>query len=240
MEICEGTVFFVDMRNFTLLCSRMAGNPDEDRVVSSGKTQYEERLTFLVSEMTELYSTWREIIREHVDAGHIDRYLFQVLGDGVMIAVDGPRHAQVAFLAAQDMAVKVHHRLQNYSNPRIEALGIRRRGDWLDFGIGICSGQFAYVKVPDGRDEDEDHYTILGTAANYASRVEEANKDHFDTRITIAQPTVDLLCVDAQIDPSDHRAVEDHFGLRYLWKHRLQGVKAIGLYIQPIANLGRS
>ena len=26
MEICEGTVFFVDMRNFTLLCSRMAGN----------------------------------------------------------------------------------------------------------------------------------------------------------------------------------------------------------------------
>ncbi len=236
MEICEGTVFFVDMRNFTLLCSRMVGNPDEDRVGPSGQTQYEERLSFLVSEMTELYATWRTIIRVHVDAGHIDRYLFQVLGDGVMIAVDGPRHAQVAFSAAQDMAAKVHQRLREFSNPRIESLGIRRRADWLDFGIGICSGQFAYVKVPDGGQEDGDRYTILGTAANYASRVEEANKDHFDTRITIAQPTVDLLCADVGLDPTAYRAIEDHFGLRYLWKHRMQGVKAIGLYIYPVTN----
>ena len=160
----------------------------------------------------------------------------QVLGDGVMIAVDGPRHAQVAFRAAKDMAARVHDRLRHFSNPRIETLGIRRRADWLDFGIGICSGQFAYVKVPDGRDENDQRYTILGTAANYASRVEEANKDHFDTRITIAQPTVDLLCADAGLNPSAYREIEDHFGLRYLWKHRLQGVKAIGLYIYPIAS----
>ena len=233
-----GTVFFVDMRNFTLLTSKMIKNPREDQLVDNGMTQYDARLSFLVSEMSDFYRSWRSILRRHTDSGEIRRYLFQSTGDGVMIALEGDEHAEVAMDASLEMATGMRERLANVINPRIEYLGIRRRSDWLDFGVGICSGHFTYVEL--SRDELNPDlptpHTILGTAPNYAARVEHANKDHENTRITIAQPTITALCEKRGINPSDHRLVEDTFGIRYVWKHTFAGMSGIGLYIRPFSD----
>lgn len=235
-SIVSGTVYFVDMRNFTFLCSRMIENPKETERLEDGRTRYQARLDFLVEEMSWLYKSWRDILSHEVEAHRIRRYLFQVLGDGVMIAVDGPEHARAALDSATKIGRSLLERLSTHTNPALEELGVVRRSERLDFGIGMCSGEFVYLDVPSMLDPDTAQVapTILGTAANYASRVEKSNKDHYGTRITIAQPTIDCLCEAHGIDPSDYRAVEDALGLRYVWKHRFPGVREIGLYFLPL------
>lgn len=230
-----GTVFFVDMRNFTLLTSKMSNNPREDEIVGGGQTQYEARLAFLINEMSTLYQSWRSVLEQHAERGEIDRYLTQFAGDGVMVALEGRAHAEVAMEAAVDMGMRMRDHLDGNVNPRIEALGVRRRSDWMSFGIGICSGSFAYVDLgPDLPGSGEGSVsTIIGTAANHASRVEAANKEHVGAQITIAEPTIRVLCANAGVDYHDHRSVEDRFGVRYLWKHRFKGIDSIGLYVKP-------
>ena len=235
-KLVTGSVYFVDLRNFTLLCSRMPDNPQEDQISADGQSQYAARLNFLVEEMTGLYRNWSDLMERYVSQRRIRRYLFQVLGDGVMIALEGPEHAQVALESATEVGQTLVRQLEDRTNPRLKELGVARRADLLDFGIGLCSGEFAYVEVPIRLHKNAVSVepTILGTAANYASRIEKSNKDHVDTHITIAQPTIDALCGSLGINPKDHRAVEDALGLRFAWRHRFSGVKEIGLYFKVL------
>lgn len=49
-KLVSGSIYFVDLRNFTLLCSRMADNPQEDLVTTDGQSQYPARLNFLLKD----------------------------------------------------------------------------------------------------------------------------------------------------------------------------------------------
>lgn len=231
-------MFFLDLRNFTLLCSRMVTNPREANILDSGLTQYEARLSYLIELTSNLYKEWHACLQAKIEESQIDRYIFQVLGDGAMVAFEGEEHAQAAVSAAVEIGESMSEKITTVINPMLKELGINRYDDLLDFGIGMYSGDFTYVDVPHGRKgvtTDQNIQTILGTAPNYAARIETSNKDHFGTRITIAQTTIDLLCEPLGIDPLDHRIVEDRLGLQYAWKHKFDSVPEIGLYFRPLS-----
>jgi len=243
-EVIEGTVFFIDMRNFTLLSSEMAENPRESRILDTGQTQYQGRLEFLITTMTRFYKDWVATLESYVQQGVITEVIFQSTGDGVMVGLAGPKHYQVAFEASIAIAKNIRVKLDNEVNLKLKELGINRWSDLLDFGMGICSGSFTFVSVPKminpsqnkaGVNREEDvSYTILGTAPNYAARVESATKDHTDSTILIAEPTIELLCASRKIDINNKRLIEDKLGVVYLSNHKFKGVKAIGLYMLQI------
>ncbi len=246
-ESIEGTVFFVDMRNFTFLCSKMADNPAEDKIITGSTTQYEARFKFMIAQMEHFYSQWLKILQKYIEKENITQVIFQSTGDGVMIALEGKLHYLAAFEASIEIAKYMRVRLDKTINPKLSNLGILRWNDKLDFGIGICSGIFKYVEVPqivgslklrknkDIMDKKIKNYiTILGTAPNYASRVEQATKDHANSYILIAESTIDLLREHYAISASDTRKIEDTLGVKYLWKHRLKGIRELGLYIYYI------
>ncbi|HEA66810.1 MAG TPA: hypothetical protein ENI07_08325 [Desulfobacterales bacterium] len=239
-----GTVFFIDMRNFTLLCSKMSGNIAEDRVIENGRTQYDMRLDFLIDSMSRFYDEWLGILKGNMERENISNAIFQSTGDGIMIAVEGKLHYLTAFEASIEMARQIRKKLDQEINPKLKELGINRLEDRLDFGVGMCSGQFKYVEVPytlsgayilskesPGTKHRETYMTILGTAPNYAARIEKANKDHCESYIMIAEPTVRLLCDHYDIPFNDTHQIKDRLQLQYLWKHRFRGISEIGLYI---------
>lgn len=237
----DGTVFFIDMRNFTFLCSKMADNPAEDKIVEGHSTQYETRLDLMIEVMGGFYNEWSNLLRKYIDKGEIENAIFQSTGDGIMVAVDGPRHFITALTASTEIAKGIEKRLSIEINPKLSKLGIHRWDDLLGFGIGICSGTFRYVEVPrmvrghevtlDDSGLDSHDITILGTAPNFAARVQHATKDHCRTHIIIAEPTVELLCKNKKIEMNDVRKIEDTFGIKYLWKHPFKGIKELGLYM---------
>ena len=174
----------------------------------------------------------------------VTEVVFQSTGDGVMVGLAGPKHAEVAFEASIAIAKNIRAKLDSEVNVRLKELGINRWSDLLDFGMGVCSGTFTFVSVPkmiqplEGghqiRDDDDVSYTILGTAPNYAARVEGATKDHTDSTILIAEPTIELLCAKRNLDLENKRLVEDKLGVTYLSNHKFKGVKALGLYMLQI------
>ena len=242
IDVIQGTVFFIDMRNFTLLSSYMAENPRESRIIESGQTQYQGRLEFLIQTMTHFYQDWVATLQVYIAQGVVKEVVFQSTGDGVMVGLVGDKHYQVAFESSIAIAKKIRKELDLRINPRLKELGINRWSDLLDFGVGICSGSFTFVAVPkmidprhsDFTKESDVSYTILGTAPNYAARVESATKDHSDSTILIAEPTIELLCKSQNVNLDDKRAIEDHFGVTYLSKHKFKGVKALGLYMVQV------
>ena len=173
-QVIEGTVFFIDMRNFTLLTSEMAENPRESRILDNGQTQYQARLEFLITTMTRFYRDWVATLDTYVQQGAVTEVVFQSTGDGVMVGLAGPKHAEVAFEASIAIAKNIRAKLDSEVNLRLKELGINRWSDLLDFGMGVCSGTFTFVSVPkmiqpseDGqhaRDDEDVSYTILGTA----------------------------------------------------------------------------
>jgi len=242
-----GTVFFIDMRNFTLLCSKMSGYSAEDSVIEKGMTQYDMRLEFLINVMAQFYDEWLGILNENMERGKISNAIFQSTGDGIMIAVEGKLHYLTAFEASIAMAHQIRKKLDQEINPKLKKLGINRLEDRMDFGIGMCSGQFKYVEVPytlngayiNSNDSPDikskgTYMTILGTAPNYAARIEQANKDHCDSYIMIAESTVYLLCEHYGIPFDDPVQIQNKLKLQYLWKHRFRGISEIGLYIRLV------
>lgn len=229
----EGTVFFIDMRNFTLLTSAL-NTRDDDRATDGNRSMHQRRIAYLVDTMSGFFSDWDAVMQRQVRHRRIDTYLFQATGDGVMVALEGGMHAEVACTTAAEIALRMRRTLDETVNPRLRQLGIKRSEDLLDFGIGICSGSYTYIHMntDSGTPAAPSTHTILGSAPNYAARVESSNKDHVGTTVMIGEPTVRLLCENAGIDHQDHRLVEDSFGLRYLWAHKFRGMRPMGLYIK--------
>jgi len=156
-------------------------------------------------------------------------------------------HYLTAFEAIIAMAHQIRKKLDQEINPKLKKLGINRLEDRMDFGIGMCSGQFKYVEVPytlngayilsndsPGNKRKDTYMTILGTAPNYAARIEKANKDHCDSYIMIAEPTVSLLCEHYGIAFDDPIQIQNQLKLQYLWKHPFRGISEIGLYIRLV------
>jgi class 3 adenylate cyclase len=156
------TVLFCDMKGFTSF--------------SQGMTPQG-----LVKVMNHYLSSMSEPIRSQ--RGIIDKYI----GDAIM-AYWGPpftengEQARLACLAAIDM-------LDRVARLRIELpelLGVRATLDECDIRIGIATGE---VLVGSIGSEFMMSYTVMGDAANLASRLEGANKI-YGSRSLVSQPTV--------------------------------------------------
>lgn len=242
----EGSVLFVDMRNFTFLCSKMKGNPSENKILKKPLTQYESRFNYIVTQMEKFYEEWLKILQKYIKKKQITNAVFQSTGDGIMIALEGKFHYLAAFEMSVDVADHIRKKLDQEINPKLRKLGINRQDNLLDFGIGVCSGLFSYVEVPhiigeDGSDKSGKgpfkkgtSVTILGTPANYAAHVEQTTKDHWNSYVLIAEPTIKMLCKYYKISISDTRAVEDKLKVKYLWKHQIKGIKGLGMYMYHI------
>lgn len=224
----EGSVFFLDLRSFSILTSRLQTAKRENAFVNLTETRYSARLRYILTVVGNLYALANDIVACHVARGVIDNYLIHPTGDGVMVALEGEQHAETATRAAVELALRFRRVLVDVVNPEISKLGISRSRDRLDFGIGVSSGEFSEIAFD--RDLPGFSNTVVGTTVNIAARVEEACKDHDETVIAIAEPTVRIMCENIGIDPDNHRLIEDSFGVRYLWRHALKGVGTIGLY----------
>jgi class 3 adenylate cyclase len=143
------TVLFCDMKGFTSLSEAMTPQG-------------------LVKVMNHFLSTMSAQIREH--HGVIDKYI----GDAIM-AYWGPpftgkdEHAQLACLAAIGML----GRIAALRTELPELLGVRTAASECDVRIGIATGE---VLVGSIGSEFMMNYTVMGDAANLASRLESLNK----------------------------------------------------------------
>jgi class 3 adenylate cyclase len=156
------TVLFCDMKGFTSF--------------SEGMTPQG-----LVKVMNHYLSSMSEPIRSQ--RGIIDKYI----GDAIM-AYWGPpftengEQARLACLAAIDML----DRVARLRTELPELLGVRAALDECDIRIGIATGE---VLVGSIGSEFMMSYTVMGDAANLASRLEGANKI-YGSRSLVSEPTV--------------------------------------------------
>lgn len=118
-----------------------------------------------------------EIIEAH--GGFVDKYI----GDAVVgvfgAPLDDPDHARHAVLAALECQRVLAGMQNEFGLPGNPAVGTR---------IGICTGDMLVGNIGSGR---RFNYTIMGDAANLASRLEGANKA-YGTGILIGQRSAEL------------------------------------------------
>jgi class 3 adenylate cyclase len=180
---------YIDPRIVEGLVNRQAAADGQRRVMTvlfcdmRGFTSFSEGMTpqGLVKVMNHYLSSMSAPIRSQ--RGIIDKYI----GDAIM-AYWGPpftedgEQARLACLAAADMLDRV---------PKLrielpELLGVRAALDECDIRIGIATGE---VLVGSIGSEFMMSYTVMGDAANLASRLEGANKI-YGSRSLVSAPAV--------------------------------------------------
>jgi adenylate cyclase len=132
-------------------------------------------------ELVEFLNTYLSAVTDTIEAhgGFVDKYI----GDAVVGVFGAPlddpdhaRHAIAAALACQKRLAGMQH---EFGLPGDPPVGTR---------IGICSGDMLVGNIGSGR---RFNYTIMGDAANLASRLEGANKI-YGTTILVSQRSADL------------------------------------------------
>jgi class 3 adenylate cyclase len=180
---------YIDPRIVEGLVNRQAATDGQRRVMTvlfcdmRGFTSFSEGMTpqGLVKVMNHYLSSMSAPIRSQ--RGIIDKYI----GDAIM-AYWGPpftedgEQARLACLAAADM-------LDRVAKLRVELpelLGVRAALDECDIRIGVATGE---VLVGSIGSEFMMSYTVMGDAANLASRLEGANKI-YGSRSLVSAPAV--------------------------------------------------
>jgi adenylate cyclase len=131
----------------------------------------------LVEFLNNYLSVVTRIIESH--GGFVDKYI----GDAVVgvfgAPLDDPDHARHAVLAALECQTALDCMQQKFGLPDNPEVLTR---------IGICSGDMLIGNIGSGR---RFNYTIMGDAANLASRLEDANKI-YGTRVLVGQRCAEL------------------------------------------------
>ena len=142
----------------------------------------------LVGFLNKYLSVVTEIIEAH--GGFVDKYI----GDAVVgvfgAPLDDPDHARHAVLAALKCQIVLAGMQQKFGLPGNPEVGTR---------IGICSGDMLVGNIGSGR---RFNYTIMGDAANLASRLEGANKI-YGTGILVGQRCAELCNASDGTDGAD-------------------------------------
>jgi adenylate cyclase len=131
----------------------------------------------LVRILTDYHSTLIPPIRTH--GGNIDKFL----GDGIMASFGATSpsdcHAADALRATEALVVAAASWLDRLRRTGIPVAGV---------GIGTASGSVVFGCIGDGARLE---YTVIGEAANVASKLEKATKAHVVPAIVLA-PTYEL------------------------------------------------
>jgi adenylate cyclase len=172
----------------------------------AGFTTTSERMTpqGLVKILNQYFSTMSAPIRDN--DGIIDKYI----GDAIM-AYWGPpfnkdsEQTSLASLAALDMVA----RLESLRGSFPELLGRRNAPISFDLRIGVATGEALVGSIGS---EQKMHYTVVGDTANFAARLESANKI-YGSRILVSEATalgaadvvetreIDLVAMAGQSEP---------------------------------------
>lgn len=172
----------------------------------AGFTTTSERMTpqGLVKILNQYFSTMSAPIRDN--DGIIDKYI----GDAIM-AYWGPpfnkdsEQTRLASLAAIDMV----DRLDSLRDSFPELLGIRTAPISFDLRIGVATGEALVGSIGS---EQMMNYTVIGDTANFAARLESANKI-YGSRILVSEATalgaadfveareIDLVAMAGQTEP---------------------------------------
>ncbi len=153
-----------------------------------GFTSISERMdpVSLVKLLNQYLTAMTDIILK--SGGTLDKYE----GDAIIAFWNAPlavlHHANVAVKAAIECQVKLADMREDFQ---------REYGVELHSRVGMHTG---LVSVGNFGSQDRFNYTIIGDAANLASRLEGANK-HFGTGMLVSQATVDGLVDDIPIRP---------------------------------------
>lgn len=132
----------------------------------------------LVALMNEYLSAMTAIIMQH--GGFVDKYIGDAI-DGVFGApVDDPEQA----LNAVKAALSCQKKLREMNAAGLPAL----RGQMLHQRIGLHTGEAIVGNIGS---QQRFNYTVMGDAANLASRLEGANKV-YGTSILVSEPTAGL------------------------------------------------
>ena len=172
----------------------------------AGFTTTSERMTpqGLVKILNQYFSTMSAPIRDN--DGIIDKYI----GDAIM-AYWGPpfnkdsEQTSLASLAALDMVA----RLESLRGSFPELLGMRNAPISFDLRIGVATGEALVGSIGS---EQMMNYTVVGDTANFAARLESANKI-YGSRILVSEATalgaadvvetreIDLVAMAGQSEP---------------------------------------
>jgi adenylate cyclase len=159
------TVFFCDMRNFSVLGEQLTPKN-------------------LVALTNRYLTVMSEPVRNQ--GGILDKYI----GDAIMAYwgppfTEGEAQGERACLTALDM---MDH-LPEFLDELPELTGIRRGLPDLGLRVGIATGP---VLVGNIGSEVMKSYTVLGGTVNLASRLEQANK-HYGTAILVSEATAAMV-----------------------------------------------
>jgi adenylate cyclase len=153
------TILFSDVRGFTSISESL--DPD---VLREYINQYLTRMSACIAQ----------------HGGTLDKFM----GDAVMAFWGAPvrqeKHAELAFLAAQDMLIAATDLNKEFQT---------RKWPSLQIGVGINTGS---VRVGDMGSQQRRAYTVIGDAVNLASRLEGLTK-RYGAGVLVGEETVSQM-----------------------------------------------